>query len=247
MQNLTTGKPIVTWNLAGTIFWGVAIFVAYMLAQSLALAVLATLQNDTADQAEIAALFIQIAETGHGIGLATTISFFGVLIATALAIVSKKGAGFADYLGLALPKVKISAIFLGITALFILGVEVLNLLLDKPLVHEFMVTAYNTADPVWLMWVGFVVAAPLVEELMFRGFLLPGLANSFLGNIGAVVVSSAAWTLLHSQYGVFELSMVFIFGLILGYARIYSGSLWLPIALHLINNLIAVSAAVYFI
>jgi len=40
----------------------------------------------------------------------------------------------------------------------------------------------------------------LFEELFFRGFLFRGLSSSFMGPVGAVLVTSALWALIHTQY-----------------------------------------------
>jgi membrane protease YdiL (CAAX protease family) len=56
---------------------------------------------------------------------------------------------------------------------------------------------------------------------------------------GAIVLSSLAWTALHLQYNWFFFFEIFTIGLLLGYLRYRSGSLWLTIVLHGLNNLAA--------
>jgi membrane protease YdiL (CAAX protease family) len=56
---------------------------------------------------------------------------------------------------------------------------------------------------------------------------------------GAIVLSSLAWTVLHIQYDLFFLGEVFSIGVLFGYLRYRTGSLWLTILLHGLNNLAA--------
>jgi membrane protease YdiL (CAAX protease family) len=62
------------------------------------------------------------------------------------------------------------------------------------------VTASEVAllgDGTWLLFVSAVVVAPLMEELIFRGLMLPGLARSRLRFIGAALVTSVLFVLWH--------------------------------------------------
>jgi uncharacterized protein len=74
-----------------------------------------------------------------------------------------------------------------------------------------------------------------------RGFLYRGWSESFLGPLGAILLSSAVWTMLHLQYDWFFLGEVFSIGLVLGYMRYRSQSIWLTILLHGLNNLAALA------
>ena len=91
----------------------------------------------------------------------------------------------------------------------------------------------------WLLVIAFCVAAPISEEFFARGFLYRGWSESFLGPAGAVVLSSVVWTGLHLQYDWFFLGEVFSIGLLFGYLRYRSNSIWLTIVLHGLNNLAA--------
>ena len=86
---------------------------------------------------------------------------------------------------------------------------------------------------------GVVVLGPLFEEVLFRGFLFKGLEKSFLGGKGAVFITALVFSCIHVQYGFWVIFfMLFPMALLLGYARLKSKSLFLPIILHSINNLI---------
>jgi membrane protease YdiL (CAAX protease family) len=50
------------------------------------------------------------------------------------------------------------------------------------------------------------------------------------------VAIALVWSLLHSQYDWFDTGLVFVLGIIFGYARLYSGSTLLAIGLHMLVN-----------
>jgi uncharacterized protein len=84
------------------------------------------------------------------------------------------------------------------------------------------------------------VFVPISEEFVVRGFLFRGWSQSFLGPVGAVVLTSAVWTALHIQYHAFYLAEIFTIGLVLGYFRWRTGSTWLTVIVHAGINVISV-------
>jgi membrane protease YdiL (CAAX protease family) len=84
-----------------------------------------------------------------------------------------------------------------------------------------------------------VVLAPLFEEIVFRGFLFRGLANSF-GWVWAALASAGIFGIAHLQLDVFVPLAALGFFLAWSYRR--TGSLWAPIAMHAVFNAIAVLA-----
>jgi membrane protease YdiL (CAAX protease family) len=83
-----------------------------------------------------------------------------------------------------------------------------------------------------------VVLAPIYEEILFRGFLYRGLAASWLGTTGAIVVTSLIWAGLH-LYTWTGMAAIFVFGLGLGWLRWRTGSIIPTIAAHGLNNSLA--------
>jgi membrane protease YdiL (CAAX protease family) len=124
-----------------------------------------------------------------------------------------------------------------------IGSQALTYLLDKsPLV--FVDPLYQSVSSVWLLIFAMVIVAPIYEELIFRGLLWSAIAEQFSGatyaeHRGAVVaslVTSVIFAVIHLQYGIYEISTIVVLALIFCYARIKSGSLVLPMLLHIINN-----------
>ena len=75
-----------------------------------------------------------------------------------------------------------------------------------------------------------VVAAPIVEELFFRGFLLHRWARRW-GTVTGVVASSALFAVLHGEW-----IGHFLFGVAMSALYLRTRQLWMPIAAHMLNN-----------
>jgi membrane protease YdiL (CAAX protease family) len=87
----------------------------------------------------------------------------------------------------------------------------------------------------WLVGLAVIVGAPLAEELLFRGFLLPALTKTRRGFWGAAVVTTIGWTALHF-YSIAGLIEVFMIGVYFAWLVRRYGTLWLPMALHALYN-----------
>ena len=98
--------------------------------------------------------------------------------------------------------------------------------------------AKTTQYPV-LLFLGVAVAAPLVEEFIFRGVIYRGWRESKLGLIFTLILTSFFWTILHGQYSGVTLWYLFFFGIILGLAREWTGNVWIPVWMHFVNNALA--------
>ena len=79
-----------------------------------------------------------------------------------------------------------------------------------------------------------VFLGPLAEEALFRGFLLPRLAAQVSVRWG-IWVSATIFGLLHLHYMVL-VPVAIYYGLIFGWARMRSGSLVVPVMLHMAVN-----------
>jgi uncharacterized protein len=78
-----------------------------------------------------------------------------------------------------------------------------------------------------------ILAAPLTEEIMFRGALFSGIASSRLGRTGAVLITAALWALAHAAGAPWLfIGVLFMMGIALGLLLLRFGSLWVTIACH---------------
>jgi len=167
--------------------------------------------------------------------------------ATLLLARARKGISVSAYLGLSWPParqaLRWSLLLLG----FLVASDALSLVLGRPVVPEPMMPSYRTAGSLPIFLFGFVVAAPLAEEFLFRGFLQAGLSKSRLRPIGAIVVTALAWGILHLQYDAYGIATVMLTGTLLGLIRWRTGSLWLCALLHGLANAIASAEAMFIV
>ncbi len=88
-----------------------------------------------------------------------------------------------------------------------------------------------------------VIAAPLTEELIFRGCLY-GIVRQSHGRMAALLVSSILFALIHGHIPSLPGLAVFAAGLALVYER--CGSLWAPILMHAGFNSLTIVAAIFW-
>ena len=93
------------------------------------------------------------------------------------------------------------------------------------------------ATPFVLNFLMVVIGAPIVEVLLFRGFLFSQLKTTKLGVNGSIILTSLIWTSIHLQYDLFLLIPIFLLGLFLGYLMHKYNSLYLVIIVHAVHNL----------
>lgn len=83
-----------------------------------------------------------------------------------------------------------------------------------------------------------VLIAPLVEELIFRGFFQRILEYRFRDITKAVLYSALAFALIH--FNPWWVVQIYIIGVFLGYVAWRTNSIWVSFVIHAINNGIAV-------
>ncbi|GCC52623.1 hypothetical protein SanaruYs_28600 [Chryseotalea sanaruensis] len=80
------------------------------------------------------------------------------------------------------------------------------------------------------------IAAPLLEEILFRGIILHGLLKNYSAGI-AIAFSSLLFALIHGN--VAQGLGAFLMGLFMGWIYWKTKSLYLPIILHFVNNTVS--------
>jgi membrane protease YdiL (CAAX protease family) len=143
-----------------------------------------------------------------------------------------------DYLSLHGVSLRQSLPWVGLLVILLAAEDLVSILLERR-PSAFMVDAYHTAVIVPLFWATIVIAAPVFEEILFRGFLFHGIQQSRLGNAGAILITSLIWAGFHQQYDLFEMGVIFLVGILFGLARAKTGSIYLTMGLHALMNLIA--------
>lgn len=186
---------------------------------------------------------------------AVTISIAAIASMPAPIAVIALAARFArctvwDYLALRWPaRADLILGILCVVVLLPLG-DLASWLSGRDLIPPAVVEAYRTArasGTVLLLAVALIAAAPLMEELLFRGFLFPGYARSPLGIAGAILLTSAGWAVMHVQYETFYIVQIFVLGCVFGWLRWRSGSTTLTVILHAIVNAAALAQVAFMV
>jgi len=232
------------WKFWGTCLWGLLLFAAMFAGQFALVLAFFLAKGPPFDLASIKT----VASAGTVISLSVMMGLPAVLAALWLATRMAR-MPLADYL--ALRRVSWGNLLIGVVSLIVLvvGWDLLSRMLGRDTSPGFMVDVLKSAQAdgaLWLLVIAFAVAAPITEELMARGFLYRGWSESALGPLGAIVLSSLVWTAMHAQYyDWFLFSEVMSIGLLLGYMRYRSGSTWLTIIMHGINNFAATLQSIW--
>ncbi len=161
-------------------------------------------------------------------------------IAVLFSAVRERG-GFRAYLAVEAPSRAALVFGLGLLAALVPAFDAVTYALGRDVVPSFLIESYRsakTAGALPALFVAVVVAAPIGEELLFRGFLFRGFASR-LGPRPAIVATALAWAVLHVQYDWFGVVQILLIGLVFGYLRLRSSSVLLPMILHAAANLYA--------
>lgn len=172
------------------------------------------------------------------------VSLLGVALKTKTWTKSKQFLGIRAFM----PQQGCAALLLLLVLLFIIK-HTTELLNKEPM--AFMDALLDTHS-LWPMVFAVVVVAPIYEELIFRGVIFEVLARpkprsdkpSRRSIIGAGIVSSALFALVHFQYDWYGLLLIFVIALFFCYVKVRYGLL-LAILLHIINN--AITMVVYLL
>jgi uncharacterized protein len=227
------------WGFWGTVLWGAVVSAIFVSLQIVTILVLGRLPQRGASEGELARFLERTLEDGTLFSVATFVTA-AVCCPLVLAIIKlKKNSQVRDYLALHVVPTRTALRWFGALAVALVASDLLTLALGRPIVPSSMSALYATAKPVWLFWGALIVAAPLFEELFFRGFLFKGLESSFLGTAGTIVVTALIWAVIHLQYDAYGIGTVFVLGLLLGTARAYAGTLLLPLGMHSAANFVA--------
>ena len=94
------------------------------------------------------------------------------------------------------------------------------------------VPASQNGLDIFMNFVASAVAAPLVEEFIFRGVFMQPLRR--YGDRFAIVVTAAVFGVAHGRPA--NIVFAFLSGIIIGCAVVYSRSIWVGIIIHALNN-----------
>lgn len=220
------GVPAGGWD-ASLVALGVLIAVGATLAGTIVVALFdRTLESSAAKNA--AQLVVALVLAGTALGFAST----------------DAGGRLKDALArLGLARMSVAAVGLAILAwlAYLTLAAALSPLLspDQEDITRELGTDTGSAGSLVVAGLLIIVAAPISEELFFRGFMFAGLRRS-IPLWPAAVVSAVIWGSLHLGGGNVGVAIqLAVFGVILAWLYERSGTLWAPILVHTTNNTIA--------
>jgi uncharacterized protein len=184
--------------------------------------------SDAAAQREL------ISADGNLLAASTFLSTLLIIVLVSVPV-KLRGWRLRDYFALSWPSARAIALaFVGVIVLCV-GSDWLSHSLGRPLVPDVMVQFYRHA---WLPFLilAIVAVGPVGEEVLFRGFLYRGIAETRAGPVGAVALSSIVFGILHIQYDLFDMVLVTAVAFYFGFVRYKTNSLPLLILLHATQN-----------
>ena len=221
--------PLRTWDFMETAFVVLIADGVFNLAGGLAITLMLSVYGGTRSlsPAEFQALGLE--GRWHGAGL---IAAALPTIAVLWVAIRMAGREFAEYLALNWPRRRELLRALGIMAIVVVAEGfVASFVGAQNQVTDLDLVVGGTGGLLALL-IGGCIAGPVVEEFVVRGFMFRGWSQSFLGPIGAIVLTSALWAMNHTQYDWFGRLEIFGMGLALGHFRWRSGSTWLTVMVH---------------
>lgn len=229
-------QPFGFWTSAG---WALAAMIAWAVAQLAAALIARTMMPAQEAGAAQAVVLLAI----------TLVATPAPVIVLWLAV-RRAGRGFCEYLALNWPSRFDLILGLGCLVILLPLGDLASHLSGRDVVPPFVVEAYKharDAGALPLLVVTFVIAAPAMEEIIFRGFLLRGFAETRIGVVGAILLTSLCWASLHVQYEVFFIVQILVIGVVFGWLRWRSGSTGLTLFLHCLINLTALLQTAYIV
>jgi len=239
---ITALNPAPLFSRLGALLLVIGMVVTFFISQLIGVYIAGKLILPATKNATMGDIFFFGSNDGTVVSLSIIIGCV-LLVAVSALLIRVRGGNVRKYLALQPFSWSVGIGMLGLLLIFMIGSQALTYLLNEsPLV--FVDPLYQSVSSVWLLIFAMVIVAPIYEELIFRGLLWSAIAEQFSnvanaehrGAIVASLVTSVIFAAIHLQYGIYEISTIVVLALIFCYARIKSGSLVLPMLLHVVNN-----------
>ncbi len=238
----TASKPTPLFSRLGALLLVIGMVVTFFISQLIGVYIAGKLILPATKNTTMGDIFFFGSNDGTVVSLSIIIGCV-LLVAVSVLLIRVRGGNVRKYLALQPFSWSVGIGMLGLLLIFMIGSQALTYLLNEsPLV--FVDPLYQSVSSVWLLIFAMVIVAPIYEELIFRGLLWSAIAEQFSnvanaehrGTIVASLVTSVIFAVIHLQYGIYEIGTIVVLALIFCYARIKSGSLVLPMLLHVVNN-----------
>jgi uncharacterized protein len=222
-----------TWDFMETTFVALIAYAVFGLTAGLSLGVLLAMQDGVGKLSS--AQFQALAMQGNWYGAALIISCPPTITVLWVAIRMARRK-FTEYLALNWPSPGEFVRALPVAAIYLVACIVIASVSPEGSSVDPLLSVRGPGG-LFILLIGGCIAAPMMEEFVFRGFMFRGWSESFLGPIGAIVLTSALWGMYHTQYDWVGRFVIFVLGLSLGYLRWRSDSTWLTVMVHSVINI----------
>lgn len=237
------------WNAWWTLLWAVAIFVLSQIVVTIGVTIVAATDGSLGsnpDLKDFAEKVRTVAMDGDVIGALGFLSIFIICPLCWLVGHFRPGWSGWEYLGNAKVRWFQWPLWAVITIACMIAFSLVAPHLGLPERDPSMVAMSNSTQFPILLFLGVAIGAPLIEEFVCRGVLFRGWRESRLGLVGTIILISLLWAIAHVQYPLLVIGFIFILGILLGIAREVTGSLWIPVWMHFVNNSLAAMAMLSF-
>ena len=228
------------WGFWGTLLWGVVIGVFLFLGQLIPLLIYMKVTGEVIS-VENLILFSQKVERDAYLLSVSVIGSAFIVVPLVFGIAKlKRGSVLKEYFDLRGYSWRTFWRWMGVLVVLLIVEGVALEAMGVKQTPSFMLNIeYPNTFSIYLLLFSVMFIAPLIEEVVFRGFLLKGFSKTFMGAEGAVALTSLLWAVMHLQYEFAYVAVIFMIGLVFGYARIKTGSLFVPMTMHMVMNGIA--------
>jgi membrane protease YdiL (CAAX protease family) len=232
-------KPKKFWGAWATIGFGAVIMFSALMVQGIVAVIFVVMQLLADSEMDLEEFVLKVQNDGNLFSVATYATFIVGMILILVFIKIRQGVTLKEYLAINPISKKAVAMIIVIVIGFLAFSYLVNVFRTNLPEDDMMLSAYRSVTWAPMLWIAAVICAPIFEEAFFRGFLFTGLQNSKVGTIGTIFLTALPWALLHVQYDWVQILMIFFLGILLGIARSTTRSLWSPLMIHSLNNLLA--------
>jgi membrane protease YdiL (CAAX protease family) len=235
------------WGFWATLGFSAVIFALFSALQLLTVIAFVSLAKVQHPELDLEIYAKSLSSNGFCLAISEIVSGLICTPLTLLFTKLRKNISVKSYIGFREPLKREWVEWLLILAAFLFLSDAVTFLLDRPIVPPFMVNAYKTTSSLPILLFAIIIVAPIFEEIFFRGFLFQGIRYSRLGPIGAIGITSFIWAVIHVQYDIYGITTLFALGLLLGIARLKTGSIHLLMVMHSITSVVATIEMVLYV
>lgn len=238
-----TDKPRKKWGAIEAVLFSIFLYLGLQLLAAFVVLPIASLTGGKADQLDV------WLESIHN-----QLLFFGVWVimaATALWLFLKKRHANLRDVGIDTPRLQYIAygfggviVYFAVYFVAVMAISQLIPSLDLQQEQDLGFEAPRQAAEYLSAFVTLVVLPPIIEELIFRGFLFKGMRATFTF-LPAAIFTSVLFALGHLEFGngtpLLWIAGIdtFILSMVMCYVRERTGSIWPTILMHALKNMVA--------